>query len=231
LKEAQQAILVQPGDLPGARFAVFFNPMNGAGGDFYDVISLGEGISGYFTADIMGHDLKAAFITSALKALLRQNFNSLYTPAETMMLLNGVLRPLLSEEVVLSACCARINRRTGRMIFVSAGHPPIIHLMAGGGIKQLYGEGDLLCAFDNPTFETNEVLVSPGDRLLLFSDGLIEAYQGETVTRTDGMRYLIKAVEEHKSLPLAEMVNAVAAAVNPVDIPARDDLLLMGVEV
>jgi len=70
---AQMALLVQPEALPEARFAVHFLPVLEAGGDFYDVLSLGGGQCAYFLADVSGHDLGASFITSSLKALFRQH--------------------------------------------------------------------------------------------------------------------------------------------------------------
>jgi phosphoserine phosphatase RsbU/P len=231
LKNAQQAILIQPGELPDADFAVHYRPLHAAGGDFYDVIPLGNSIVGYFSADIGGHDLGAAFITSALKALLRQNFTSLYTPLEVMTLLNGVLYSLVEEETVLSACCARLNRRSGRLIAVSAGHPPILHLDSTGCMRPISIDGDLLGAFDAPYFGSVEVKVAPGDRLFFFSDGLIETYHGEKTTRTHGMHSLQDALLERRHLSLTEMVDRAAYSICGPDEAQQDDLLLLGVEV
>ena len=76
LRDAQQAILVRPEDCPDASFAVFYQPMEAAGGDFYDVLPLDSGVFGYFVADVSGHGVSAAFLTSAIKALLRQHTRS-----------------------------------------------------------------------------------------------------------------------------------------------------------
>lgn len=231
LQTAQQAILVPPEEFPEARFAVYYRALHEAGGDFYDVLGLGDGIIGYFTADVGGHDLGAAYITSALKALLRQNFSLLYTPVETMTLLNSVLRSVLSEGVVLSACCVRLNRRSGKMILVSAGHPPLLHLSAQGTIAQVTAEGDLLGAFETAYFESREIPVSAGDRLLLFSDGLIESYQGRPVTRRQGLQILADTAAALRLASLADMVEQTALAICPAAGKNSDDLLLLGVEV
>jgi sigma-B regulation protein RsbU (phosphoserine phosphatase) len=94
--------------------------------------------------------------------------------------------------VVISACCARLNRRSGRLVFVSAGHPPLINLHANGSAELLPAEGDLLCAFDVPTFETREIPVMTGDRVLFFSDGLIESQHGQPVSRGAGLQSLLE---------------------------------------
>ena len=231
LQAAQQAILLAPEDFPAARFAVYYRALHAAGGDFYDVIGLGENIIGYFTADVGGHDLGAAYITSALKALLRQNFSLLYTPVETMTLLNDVLRSVLSEGVLLSACCLRLNRRTGQAVVVGAGHPPLVHLPAQGPAQCIAAEGDLLGAFATPYFEARELQVAPGDRLLLFSDGLIESQLGRAVARRQGLAALVAAAEAQRAAPLAEMVANTALTLCPASQANEDDLLLLGVEV
>lgn len=231
LTTAQQSILLRPEDLPEAKFAVYYRPLHAAGGDFYDVVPLGDGIIGLFSADICGHDLGAAFVTSALKALLRQNFTPLYTPQEVMILLNSVLLPVLSEGVMISACCARLNRRSERLTFVDAGHPPVLHLNAAGDIRLIEASGDLLGAFDAPYFEGIEIKVSKGDRLLFFSDGLIENHHGKSVPRAEGLRLLTDAVQSRRQLPMAELVTEASLAVCAADEYAGDDLLLLGIEV
>jgi phosphoserine phosphatase RsbU/P len=231
LQDAQQAILVRPGEVPDANFAVHYRSLHAAGGDFYDVIPLGNGIIGYFSADIGGHDLGAAFITSALKALLRQNFTSLYTPLEVMTLLNSVLYSLIEEEIVLCACCMRLNRRSGRLIGVSAGHPPILHLDTTGSLRPISIEGDLLGAFETPYFESVEVKVAAGDRLFFFSDGLIENFHGIRVARTLGIHHLQAALLERRHLSLTEMVDGAAYSICGPAEKQEDDLLLLGVEV
>lgn len=231
LTNAQHAILVQPEDMPEAKFAAHYRPLHAAGGDFYDVIPLGDGIDGYFSADIGGHDLGAAFITSALKALLRQNFSSLYTPLEIMGLLNSVLLSVLSEGVLISACCVRLNRRSNRLIVVDAGHPPLLHLDSKGTAGFISAKGDLLGAFNAPYFESVEVKVAKGDRLFFFSDGLIENHHGKSVCRKEGMRYLEEELVSRHGLPLAEMVEEAAQSICRSNENPGDDLLLLGVEV
>ena len=126
LRDAQQAILVRPDDCPEANFAVYYKPLEEAGGDFYDVIPLGAGIFAYFVADISGHGVSAAFLTSAVKALLRQYAGPMFSPEDTMRGVDSVMGQMMGEEQYLTACYARLNRQTRRLTVVSAGHPPLI---------------------------------------------------------------------------------------------------------
>ncbi|HNA89418.1 MAG TPA: fused response regulator/phosphatase [Anaerolineales bacterium] len=228
---AQQSILVQPEEMPEARFAVSYRPLHAAGGDFYDVISLGDGINGFFSADISGHDLGAAFITSALKVLLHQNFTPLYTPLEIMNLLNSVLRPVLKDGSILSACCMKLNRRTERLIVVDAGHPPLLRLAADGTVEIIAAKGDLLGAFDTPYFESVELKALKGDRFFLFSDGLIENYHGLNISRRAGMHYLEESIKAHRNMCLEEVVEEAVRSICLSGETASDDILLLGIEV
>ena len=58
------------GSCPAASFAAFYEPLQGAGGDFYDVVTVDDDVFGYFVADVSGHGVSAAFRTSGIKALL-----------------------------------------------------------------------------------------------------------------------------------------------------------------
>jgi len=126
LRDAQQAILARPEDYPDAKFAVYYKPLEETGGDFYDVIPLGAGIFAYFVADISGHGVSAAFLTSAIKALLRQYAGPVFSPEDTMRGVDAVMGQILGEEQYLTACYARLNRQTRQLTVIGAGHPPLI---------------------------------------------------------------------------------------------------------
>ncbi len=174
LHEAQQAILSTPADFPDANFAVFYGPVHEAGGDFYDVIRISEGIFGYFVADISGHDLGAAYITPALKALISQNAGPLFMPEETIKMVNRVISSLLVPGQHLTATYVHLNRLRNGITLISAGHLPIIYLGCDGRALPLGASGDILGAFETITLEPMQISVSKGDRFFLFTDGIVE---------------------------------------------------------
>lgn len=231
LRQAQEAILVQPDDLPDAHFAVFYRPMHEAGGDFYDIVKIGEGIHGYFVADISGHDIGASFITAAVKALIRQNAGPLFTPEETLRVMNSVLGTIVSEGQFITAVYAYLNRRKAKLSIVSAGHPPLIHIPVHGQVQSMDLRGDILGAFETVSLGCRELEVARGDRFLLLSDGLLEYQQGRVSTQIQGVTGLLDACEAVRSRPLPDMVNGVVEHLIPDPADVRDDLLLLGVEV
>ena len=228
LRHAQQAILVDPADCPEASFAVFYQPLEEAGGDFYDVVQLDSEVFGYFVADVSGHGVSAAFLTSAIKALLRQYAGPLFSPEDTMRGIDSVMRQMLGEEQYLTACYARLNRRTGRLSVVSAGHPPLILIKKSGKAETVEMDGDPLGLFSSLVLQRKDVRVSRGDRFFLYSDGLIEGTPGGG--RRRGLEALMDACVRHLACPLAEATVSIAGELRPDAGTVTDDLLLLAVE-
>jgi len=229
LRTAQQAILVRPEDCPAANFAVFYEPLEAAGGDFYDVVPIGEDMIGYFVADVSGHGVSAAFLTSAIKALLRQYSNPLYSAEDAMRGVDSVMRQLLGEEQYLTACYARLNKRTRRLSVVSAGHPPLVLVTREGVAESIEADSEPLGVFSSVVLQHKDLRVAEGDRFYLYSDGLIEAHAGGG--RAAGLERLKDACVRHRHVPVEEAVLQIARELRPVSMAVADDLLLLGAEV
>ena len=229
LRNAQQAILVRPENCPEASFAVFYQPLEEAGGDFYDVVTVDTEVFGYFVADVSGHGVSAAFLTSAIKALLRQYTGPLFSPEDTMRGVDAVMRQMLGEGQYLTACYAHLNRRTKRLSVVSAGHPPLIVVSASGNAKTLEMDSDPLGIFSSLVLQRKEVKVAPGDRFFLYTDGLIESSPGGG--RREGIERLVASCILRRTDSLSDSVSKIAADIQSGVSSAADDLLLLAVEV
>jgi sigma-B regulation protein RsbU (phosphoserine phosphatase) len=229
LRDAQQAILVRPEDCPEANFAVYYRPLEEAGGDFYDVVPLGPGLMGYFVADISGHGVSAAFLTSAVKALLRQYAGPVFSPEDTLRGVDSVMGQMLGEEQYLTACYARLNRMTHRLTVISAGHLPLILVSREGVPQTVTSASDPLGMFGAATLHRQDLRIAKGDRFFLYSDGLIEASPGGG--RRKGLEQLIGACVRHRSVPLDESAAAIVRDLHLEEQALEDDLLLLAVEV
>ena len=95
LTEAQESMLPTPEENPQACFSVFYKALEEAGGDFYDILNITDKITGYFVADFSGHDIRTSYLTASVKALLAQNCTPVYSPAESMKMINDVLADTL----------------------------------------------------------------------------------------------------------------------------------------
>ena len=231
VQDAQQALLVLPSDLPEAGFAVHFEPVLEAGGDFYDVLHVGGAAFDYIVADVSGHDLGTSYITSALKALFSQNCNLVTSPAESLTMINSVLCRILTGGTHITAGFARLNREQRTLYYINAGHPAPILVRAGGEVEIPQASGDILGVFDSVWFEPLVISVNPGDRLFIYTDGLIEGFGDKKMTREEGLAQLAATCGDHRHLPLTQAVEAIHAALAVPGMPRGDDTILLGIEV
>ena len=229
LREAQRAILVRPEDCPEAAFAVHYRPFEETGGDFYDVLQIETNVFGYFVADISGHGVSAAFLTSAIKALLRQNARPWHSPEETMRSLGSAMGEMLHEEQFVTACYARLDRGRRRLTVVSAGHPPLIFTGANGQAQVVEIDSDPLGIFSSAVVHRRELPVFLHDRFFLYSDGFIETSAGGA--RCEGIRRLTEACLRSRGQTLAEAVEAITCEIRPEVERPQDDLVLLAAEV
>jgi phosphoserine phosphatase RsbU/P len=230
LELAQTSMLVDPSQIPEAQFAVLFKPLQEAGGDFYDVIQIGDGVFDYIFADISGHDIGASLATAGLKALLGQHCNILYSPAEILANINVVIRRILRSEQYFAIGWLRVYQKQRRAIYTNAGQPPAIYLPRDRSPETLDLTGDLIGTFENVTFEEKEIEVSQGDRFFLFSDGFIELRGKRFADRRASTDDLLSLCTRHRLVDLKDAILRLYQDVF-LDGSPQDDIVLLGIDV
>jgi phosphoserine phosphatase RsbU/P len=231
LSQSQKILLPTPESEPDAKFVGLFRPCHSIGGDFFDVVHAAEGIYDYLVADVSGHNLGTALPTAALKALIHQNAEMLYSPLESLRLLNRHLRPILAEGQYATLLYVRLNRQRRKLTLLNAGHPYALLLPASGGIELLRQEGDPIGLFDVIQVEPLHLNVYPGDRVLLYSDGLIEQNRMGPVSRRVGLESLMDACDRHRNLAIGNWVETVAQQILPDEGHLSDDALALAFEI
>ena len=229
LRNAQQSILVRPETLPSANFNVCYRPLEGVGGDFYDVVEIAPDVFAYFVADVSGHGATSSFLTSAVKALLRQYAKPVYSPEDAMQGVGSVLRQLLTDEQFVTACYACLYRQTGRLAVVSAGHPPMVIVTPRGELQSIAMDSQPLGMFNSTLLQRKDATVRSGDRLFLYTDGLIENMP--CGNRTAGLDALQGACLWNRGVRLADAPERIVNELWPPGTAVQDDLLLLVVEV
>lgn len=162
-------------EVPGLDIAVRYLPGSSAaevGGDFYDVVVLPTGHLGVTIGDVAGHDAEAAAIMGQLRSAARALAGQVGQPGELVAALQRSW-DLLGFDRIATAIFARLNTGSGRLVMVSAGHPPPLLIGPGGaGYLPVPPSGPL----GGPTSEIVDWRgrLEPGETLLLYTDGLIE---------------------------------------------------------
>jgi len=141
------------------------------GGDFYDFF---ETQAGWLVVlgDVTGHGVEAAGMTSLMRHSAAFLAREETEPSRIFSRLDEMLRerPGLS---LCSALCVRLER--DRVVMSSAGHPPPLIVREDGRIRQLGGSGPLLGGFEGSSWEDRSVSITPGETLLLYTDGVTDA--------------------------------------------------------
>ncbi len=225
LEATQQTLMPSPADFPDAQFAVSMRQIHGAGGDFYDVIPVADGLVDYVVADGSGHGVEVAFWTAALKALLHEYASPLNTPADILYGINRTLCRILPEGLYFTMIYARLNRHSGLLTLTNAGHPPSLCLRNAWPCDVARQTGDLVGVFSDAAYETIQRVLSPGDRFFLYTDGLVEI-QG---SREEGIASLRRLCEQHRALSLQSQIETMGADF-VTRKGLRDDIVLLGVE-
>ena len=227
IETAQLSMLVQPSELPEAKFSKYYNALEEAGGDFYDVFSITNDIYGYFIGDVSGHDIATSFITASVKALLKQNCQSIYDPCESMRMVNQVLLDVLPSGKYLTATYLNLNRKKGEAKLVCMGHPPVVYQAVGKPPIAIESEGDVLGIFNDVLYSEITVKVSRGDRFYMYSDGLIE---NETVW-SGNIDSLCNVISSLGDITVEDMPDKLMATFFDNESCPDDDIVIIAIEV
>jgi hypothetical protein len=170
-----------PRELPEAgpiRFRSIFRPCTWVSGDIFDIFRLDERHWGFYLADAVGHGVAAGLLTMYIKhAICPKRMSDagyeLVPPAEVMSMLNDQFAVQeLPDSQFITCWYGTINTETLELKYAIAGHPPPMVISADGGFRELHGEGCLLGLCSGQEFSNETVVLRPGQRVLLYSDGL-----------------------------------------------------------
>lgn len=165
---------------PQIEFAIKYIPSYQLGGDFYDIFEIRENRIGVLIADVCGHGVSSALITTFLKAAARDLSQSLDDPSEMMNILNQKLVPILPVEMFVSAFYLICDLAEHKAYFSNGGHPlPIYYDSRSDSVAELDIPGIILSISETSRFETRSITYNPGDKIFLFTDGLYEIKNAE----------------------------------------------------
>ena len=189
-EEVQMAAAVQRKIVPtedqlpkvhGLSFGARYLSMENVGGDLYDVLDQGCGKYAFIIGDVSGHGIPAALIAAMAKVSFRAHALEGRLPHEIMADTNRDLCDLIGGETYfVSAFLATLDSTTGMLRYANAGHPPAYLRRATGQILELENkEGQLLGIAEDFICSTNSTVMEKGDRLFMYTDGIIEARSPE----------------------------------------------------
>lgn len=175
-RKIQQNLLpAHPPDVPGFEIAACNVPSQQVGGDFYDLVDLGEGRILLAIADVSGKGVPAALLTSMLQASLRTQLKREEAPGVMLRNLNEMAYQFTAPDQFATFFLGILDSASGEFVYSNAGHNFPILVARDGAFSDLAEGGLLLGAFPDLSWPEGRVRLAPGDALLLYTDGITEA--------------------------------------------------------
>jgi sigma-B regulation protein RsbU (phosphoserine phosphatase) len=213
--------------LRAARFAWEFKPCTELAGDLLNIIPIdGERVALYIL-DVVGHGVAAALLAVMVNRVLGQL--RLSGPAEVAAHLNQEFSWDPQTEQFFTLLYGVLEGDTGTFRYVAAGHPGPVYLPRGAGPQHFLVPGSPI-GLANGAYEECSLMLGPGDRLYLYSDGIPDAHHRERGRFGD--KRLLQMIEESRAIPLPESLGRVLQAIHDWcgEVPPHDDISLLAVE-
>jgi sigma-B regulation protein RsbU (phosphoserine phosphatase) len=232
-REIQSSIL--PQELPkmaGIEIAACYAPMKAVGGDFYEFLPVDDKHLGILIADVSGHGVPAALMASMVKVAVFAQMENASRPAQLLSGLNKVLCGNLRGQYV-TAAYAYLDADNRTFSYAGAGHPPaLIWERATRTTRFLDNNGLMLGLFPEAGYHTTELAWNPGDRCLLYTDGVIEAENAQEISfGRERLEQLMKTADSSNSKTLSDrLLDSVAVWRGRSGDDPQDDITIVAVQ-
>ena len=171
----QQFLPRQLPDLPDWQVAAYYGPARAVGGDFYDFMELADGRIGIVVGDVTDKGVPAALVMARTHSILRGDAPRLVSPAKVLEHANELLVAEMPESMFVTCLYLVLDPATGHVVYANAGHN-LPYVRTGVGVIEFRATGMPLGLMPGMVYEEREAIIGPGDNVLLYSDGLIEAH-------------------------------------------------------
>jgi sigma-B regulation protein RsbU (phosphoserine phosphatase) len=220
-----------PGMADGVRYTHRYLPAEGIGGDIYAITPLTSGHIALMIADVSGHGVSAALISAMVKTSFENHIRLSVDPQTWAEGMNRDLSRNTLDDQFATVWLGCLDTKTHGLRHVVAGHPGPIRIRQGahGGLHQpelIHGKGFMMGLDEGLPFTSQEIQVFPGDRLVLYTDGLVEVEREDrTMIGEEGLLKLCAELPETAE-EAAEYLVTRAQALN-APVPFHDDVTLV----
>jgi sigma-B regulation protein RsbU (phosphoserine phosphatase) len=220
----------EPVDGDGYRIRTAMRPANTVGGDYFDIIPLGDDRFAVAIGDVAGKGMPAALLMALLQGSLRTLISAGFRGCDLMTKLNAHLFASIPPNRLVTLFYAEVDRASGHLACVNAGHNPPFLFDAQGSFGRIQPTGVALGILEETRYETVSVDLVPGGRLFLFTDGVTEAENSADVQYDDPR--LEAFLVSHRALEPRALIDQLVENVLAFcgTAPPRDDMTLLCLE-
>jgi integral membrane sensor domain MASE1 len=216
--------------IPGVETAARFRPAHGGaqvGGDFYDLFEAGDGSWAIVIGDVCGKGPKAAAVTALARYTLRAVAIHERSPSQILALLNEALLRQGAVAEFCTAAYARLDHGAdgARLTMSAGGHPLPLLLRVDGTVESVGRPGILLGVDADPELTDHTRELHPGDALMLYTDGLTDAYAPDRSLDVDDLALVLASCTGRSASEIADRIER--AALDDDTRQPRDDVALV----
>ncbi len=165
-------------DLPDWQLTTFYLPARAVGGDFYDFIHYEDGRLGLVVGNVTDKGVPAALVMATTRSILRSAAQEELSPGKVLEKANNLLFPDIPARMFVTCFYAILDPRNGQLQYANAGHD-LPYRWREGEVAELRATGMPLGLMPGMEYEEIETTLLPGESILLYSDGLVEAHNPE----------------------------------------------------
>jgi phosphoserine phosphatase RsbU/P len=184
--------------LPGYEIAGAWQPAQSVGGDYYDVLAFDEATLGLCIADVSGKGMPAALLMSNLQAAVQGLASPSLSPNALCERLNSLVYHNTGSDRFITFFYAQLDGRAGELQYANAGHNAPILVRRDGSHQRFEAGGSVLGVFPAQDFSAGTAALAPGDRVVLFTDGVTEVGNAEGDEFGEGR--LLRLLVENRTL-------------------------------
>ncbi|MCW7502793.1 PP2C family protein-serine/threonine phosphatase [Leptospira paudalimensis] len=213
----------------GIRIHTTYLPMRQVGGDLYDWVELDENRLILLIADVAGHGVPAAFVSSMVKVQFRESTKSIHSPKLILEHMNQALTSLVSRYFI-TACCALVDTKENTIIFSTAGHPnPILYNKIRNSFEFMKIKGPIIGWKESFTFSEWKHQIQKGDRYFFFTDGVTEA---RAENKLFGEGKILDLLEKGKNKDIKSLSQEIVVQITKYsDAELKDDVTFFFVDI
>lgn len=230
-EEIQQQLLPQRmPSIRGCELAVAWRPADVVSGDYFDVIQFDENRAALCVGDVMGKGMPAALVMSNVQALVKTFASASLPPKRLCEQVNRAICGNLPEGRFITFFYSMFETQSRRFHYANAGHNPPLLVRRAGRTMRLTEGGTVLGLFPESHYSQGEIRLAPGDRLILFTDGVTEA--ANQAGELFGEERLLRLLVEHRARNASELRELILNAVAEFSDGAyQDDVTLVALAV
>ncbi len=211
--------------LPGWHVERYYQPARAVGGDFYDFLYFEDGRVGIVIGDVTDKGVPAALVMATTRSILRSTAYGALSPGKVLEQTNDLLHPDIPPKMFVTCLYAILDPVSGQLQYANAGHD-LPYRRHKDGVSELRATGMPLGLMPGMVYEEKETTLAPGDSILFYSDGLVEAHNAKR--DMFGFPRLMTLLGEYQgNMPVIDLLLGNLADFTGSDWEQEDDVTLV----